>query len=240
VLALADLAIEYGGVRAVHGVSLEVSAGEAVALVGPNGAGKSSIMMAICGVVRPARGQIAFLGERIDRLPSHEIVQRGIVQVPEARLIFSAMTVGDNLLMGAYARRDTSAIRQDLSRVLDLFPALRGRLRNRAGTLSGGELQMLALGRGLMARPRLLLLDEPTLGLAPLVAREIFERLSGLHADGTTILLVEQNLRQALAFADRAYFLESGRVVAEGESRTLLRSERVVRAYLGAAAARET
>lgn len=239
-LTIADLQIRYGGVQAVGGVSLEVRSGEVVALAGANGAGKSSIMMAVCGLVQPAGGQITFLGERIDGLPPSEIVRRRIVQVPEGRMIFSEMTIGENLLMGAYTRRDKAAIQDDLARVLDLFPALRGRLADRAGTLSGGELQMLALARGLMARPKLLLLDEPALGLAPLVVREIFDLLRRLHEQGTTIFLVEQNLRQTLALADRAYILESGRIVEEGESRALLRSERVIRSYLGVSKGRES
>lgn len=244
-LDVTDLEIRHAGVAAVRGVSFEVRSGEVVALVGANGAGKSSIMMAVSGLIRPSGGEITFLGERIDRLPPHEIVSRGIVQVPEGRMIFRDMTIGDNLLMGAYARGGGPAVEADLAGALALFPVLGGRLHESAGALSGGELQMLALARGLVARPKLLLLDEPALGLAPLAAREIFgflKRLSGAvpagRQEGITILLVEQNLRQALALADRGYVLESGRIVEEGESGVLLRSERVVRSCLGAGTGR--
>lgn len=239
-LDVTDLEIRHAGVAAVRGVSLEVRSGEVVALVGANGAGKSSIMMAVSGLIRPSGGEITFLGERIDRLSPHEIVSRGIVQVPEGRMIFRDMTIGDNLLMGAYARGGGPAVEADLAGALALFPVLGGRLHESAGALSGGELQMLALARGLVARPKLLLLDEPALGLAPLAAREIFGFLKRLSGEGITILLVEQNLRQALALADRGYVLESGRIVEEGESRALLESERVVRSYLGAGTGRDS
>ena len=239
-LDVTDLEIRHAGVAAVRGVSLEVRSGEVVALVGANGAGKSSIMMAVSGLIRPSGGEVTFLGERIDRLSPHEIVSRGIVQVPEGRMIFRDMTIGDNLLMGAYARGGGPAVEADLARALALFPVLGGRLHESAGALSGGELQMLALARGLVARPKLLLLDEPALGLAPLAAREIFGFLKRLSGEGITILLVEQNLRQALALAARGYVLESGRIVEEGESRALLESERVVRSYLGAGTGRDS
>lgn len=234
-LEVRGLEVRYGRVQAVQGVSLEIREGEIVALVGPNGAGKSSTMHAISGIVRPSAGAIAFRGEPVTGLPSHEIVRRGIVQVPEGRMIFPEMTVRENLLLGAYARWDRRALAGELARVLGLFPVLRDRLEDRAAHLSGGQLQMLALARGVMGRPTLLLLDEPSLGLAPLVVREVFGLIGALRRLGVTILLVEQNVRQALALADRAYLLEGGRVVRSGDARQLLESDEVIRAYLGAA-----
>jgi branched-chain amino acid transport system ATP-binding protein len=231
VLELHDVHLSHGRIRALQGVSLEVRAGEIVTLVGPNGAGKTSLLGTVAGVHRPQRGSVTFLGERIDGHAVESIVRRGLVLVPEGRATLRHMTVRENLLLGAYVRRD-DAIAADLDRVLARFPPLRPRLSQKAGTMSGGEQQMLAIGRALMARPRLLLLDEPSLGLAPLVVAEIFATLRELRNDGVTILLVEQNARQALQLADRAYVLETGSIVLEG--RDLLADERVREAYLGA------
>jgi len=232
-LEVRGLEVRYGRIQAVQGVSLEVRRGEIVALVGPNGAGKSSTLHAISGIVRPSAGTIVFQGEPIAGLPSHEIVRRGIVQVPEGRMIFPELTVRENLLLGAYARWDRRALAGQLARVLGLFPVLGDRLEDRAAHLSGGQLQMLALARGLMGQPTLLLLDEPSLGLAPRAVREVLEVIGTLRRLGVTSLLVEQNVRQALGLADRAYLLEGGRVLRSGEARTLLESDEVVRAYLG-------
>lgn len=231
-LEVRQLEVRYGKILAVQGASLEVREGEIVALIGPNGAGKSSTLHAVSGLVRPSAGQIVFRGEPLTGLPSHEIVRRGVVQVPEGRLIFTEMTVRENLLLGGYGARDRKTLDREMARVLDLFPVLRDRLEDRAAHLSGGQLQMLALARGLMARPALLLLDEPSLGLAPLVVREVFDLIRTLRRLGMTILLVEQNVRQALDLADRAYLLEGGRITSEGDGRELLASRTLRRALL--------
>jgi branched-chain amino acid transport system ATP-binding protein len=231
-LDIRDVHLSYGRIRALRGVTVRVEAGEIVTLVGPNGAGKSSLLRAAMGVVPPQQGTVRFLGERVDRLAVETIVRRGMVLVPEERATLRHMTVRENLLLGAYPRADREAIAADLGRVLARFPPLAPRLAQKAGTLSGGEQQMLVIGRALMARPRLLLLDEPSLGLAPLVIASIFATIRGLRDDGVTILLVEQNARQALQLADRAYVLDAGLVVLEG--RELLADERVRAAYLGA------
>ena len=226
-----DLHLAYGRIRALQGVTLVVRAGEIVTLVGPNGAGKSSLLRTIAGVHRPDAGSVHALGRRIDGEPVEALVRQGIVLVPEGRATLRHLTVRENLVLGAYVRRD-GEIEADLARVLGRFPRLAERLGQKAGTLSGGEQQMLAIGRALMARPRLLLLDEPSLGLAPLVVASIFGTLRELRAEGVTILLVEQNARQALQLADHAYVLETGSIVLEGAD--LLADERVRAAYLGA------
>ena len=226
----------YGGIQALRDVSLEVAEGEIVAVIGPNGAGKTTLLNTISGVVPARSGQIIFDGQPITRLSPEKIVQLGITQVPERRQVFATMTVLDNLILGAYHRyrRDGKAeIERDLEFVLEIFPQLKDRVKQAAGTLSGGEQQMLALGRGWMAKPRLLLMDEPSLGLAPLLAREIFRVSNELRERGMTILLVEQNARAALELADRAYVLESGQVVLEGTAAQLAADERVQRVYLG-------
>jgi branched-chain amino acid transport system ATP-binding protein len=223
----------YGAVEALQGVTLEVGEGEVVALVGSNGAGKTTTLLSISGIVRARAGRVVWEGREIQNRPPHEIVRLGIVHVPEGRRIFPRLTVLENLEMGAYARRDRAGVRADLERVYGLFPVLRDRRAQPGGTLSGGEQQMLAVGRALMARPRLLVLDEPSLGLAPLVARRIFEVLGELHRSGTSILLVEQNARAALGLAARGYVLEGGRVVLAGPARELLEDPRVRSAYLG-------
>jgi len=230
-LEVNDLHLAYGRIRALQGVSLVVRPGEIVTLVGPNGAGKSSLLRTIAGVHRPDAGTVHGLGRRIDGEPVEALVRRGIVLVPEGRATLRHLTVRENLVLGAYVRRDRE-IEADLGRVLGRFPRLAERLGQKAGTLSGGEQQMLAIGRALMARPRLLLLDEPSLGLAPLVVAAIFGTLRELREEGVTILLVEQNARQGLQLADHAYVLETGSIVLEGAD--LLADERVRAAYLGA------
>jgi branched-chain amino acid transport system ATP-binding protein len=234
-LQLENLEVAYGAIRAVKGISLSVRSGELVALIGSNGAGKTTTLRTISGLLRPRAGRLVHDGADLARLPPHGIVARGIVQAPEGRQIFGGLTVRENLLLGATARRaDRTALAEDLAHVFALFPVLRERLGQSGGTLSGGEQQMLAIGRALMARPRLLLLDEPSLGLAPLIVTRIFEVIARLKAEGTTILLVEQNARKALAVADRAYVLETGRVVLEGPATELAANPAVERAYLGA------
>ena len=232
-LEVRDLQVSYGKVRAVQGVSLEVGEGEIVALIGANGAGKSSTMHAVCGIERPAGGQVRFLGHSITRLPPHRIVRRGIVQVPEGRLIFGGLTIAQNLRLGAYNVPGRARAEADIDRVLEFFPMLRERLDERGAALSGGQAQMLALARGLMARPKLLMLDEPSLGLAPIAAQEVFALIARLRDAGVTILLVEQNVRQALAIADRGYVLESGRIILDGQAAELAEHELLVSAYLG-------
>ncbi len=232
-LQVKGLDVHYGKIRAVDGLNLEVEEGGIVTLVGANGAGKTSTIHAICGIVPPAGGRIEFAGRRIDHLPAHRIMAMGIAHIPEGRQIFTNMTLRDNLLLGGYHRPDQRHLERDITAVLELFPRFQNRLDERAFNLSGGELQMLALVRGLMARPRLLLLDEPSLGLAPQVVRELFRLIRTLQQQGMTILLVEQNVRQALTIANRGYVLESGRVVLSGEAHALLRDGLVVQSYLG-------
>jgi len=231
-LEIRDLHVTYGKVRAVQGISIDVGQGEIVALIGANGAGKSSTMHAISGIVRPAKGTIRFEGEDIARWPSHRIVRRGIAQVPEGRLIFAGLTIEENLRIGGLAG-DVAREEERIGQVLDLFPVLRGRLNETASVLSGGQLQMLALARGLMAAPKLLLLDEPSLGLSPRAAMEVFDLIPTLRARGVTILLVEQNVRQALEIADRGYVLESGGITLEGSAEKLKTDEDLISAYLG-------
>ncbi len=232
-LTVEGLDVRYGKIRAVVGLDLAVNDGEIVTLVGVNGAGKSSTIRAICGVETPAAGRIEFAGQRLDRLPAHRIMALGITHVPEGRQIFTNMTLRENLLLGAYHRQDQDQVARDIETDLELFPLLQGRLDERAYNLSGGELQMLALLRGLMARPRLLLLDEPSLGLAPLVVKDLFRLIRTLRDRGVTILLVEQNLRQALSVADRGYVMESGRMILSGKAQDLLSDDQVMQAYLG-------
>jgi branched-chain amino acid transport system ATP-binding protein len=223
----------YGSIQALKDVSLTVNQGEIVTLIGANGAGKSTTLMSICGVAPPRSGEILFEGEPIHRLSPEKIVQLGICQVPEGRRIFPQMSVVENLEMGAYLRRDTAEIKRDLDHVMELFPILAQRRQQAGGTLSGGEQQMLAISRALMARPRLLLLDEPSLGLAPLVIRQIFEMIRRINREGTTVFLVEQNANQALKLAHRGYVLENGRVVLNDAAAKLLDNQAVKRAYLG-------
>ncbi|MBF0480757.1 MAG: ABC transporter ATP-binding protein [Desulfovibrionaceae bacterium] len=223
----------HGNIQALRGVSLTVAKGEIVCLIGSNGAGKTTTLMSISGVTPPRSGTIRFAGADVTRLPVEKIVAQGLTQVPEGRMIFPRLTVLENLMMGAYPRRDKAAIPGDIERVYELFPVLLERRHQLGGTLSGGEQQMLAIGRALMARPKLLLLDEPSLGLAPLFVEHIFSIIKRLNQDGATILLVEQNAQMALQIADRGYVLETGRIVLEGKAPDLLQNPQVRAAYLG-------
>ena len=223
----------YGKIQALRDVSLKVEDGEIVTLIGANGAGKSTTLMSICGVIHPRSGEILFDGKPIQQPTAPEIVKRGISQVPEGRLIFPELTVRENLDLGAFLRTDKKGIADDMEYVFQLFPILRERVSQTGGTLSGGEQQMLALGRALMARPRLLLLDEPSLGLAPIIIQQIFKIIQKVNEDGTTVFLVEQNANQALHIANRGYVMENGVVVMEGKAQELLSSEKVRKAYLG-------
>ncbi|NJB67391.1 branched-chain amino acid transport system ATP-binding protein [Desulfobaculum xiamenense] len=223
----------YGSIHALKGVSLRITEGEIVTLIGANGAGKTTTLMSICNVTPVREGKVSFRGGDITRLSSDRIVAQGITQVPEGRMIFPVLTVEENLLMGAYLRRDREGIRRDTEKVFDLFPVLRERRRQHGGTLSGGEQQMLAIGRALMAQPRLLLLDEPSLGLAPIVVENIFEVIRQINLAGTTVLLVEQNAQMALSIAHRGYVLATGEVIMEGTSEELLNDPKVRAAYLG-------
>jgi len=234
-LEIENITLLYGRIQALHGISLTVNEGEIVALIGANGAGKSTTMRAVSGLRPVASGHIRFAGRDITRMRADLRVQLGMCQAPEGRGIFPGMSVLENLEMGAYTRRDRAAISSDLDRVFSLFPRLQERRRQVGGTLSGGEQQMLAVGRALMSRPRLLLLDEPSMGLAPMLIQQIFSIISEINEQGTTILLVEQNAQQALSRAHRAYVLETGRIVKSGTGRELLHDAAVQEAYLGVA-----
>ncbi|MGP4019840.1 ABC transporter ATP-binding protein [Saccharopolyspora sp. 5N708] len=232
-LDLDDVHVHYGNIAAVQGLSLHVRSGEIVTLIGSNGAGKSTTLRTISGLLRPRRGTITFQGRRLNGVAEHDIVRRGIAHAPEGRRIFPLMTVAENLELGAFARKDKKAITEDLHNVLELFPRLRERIRQQAGTMSGGEQQMLAVGRALMARPRLLLLDEPSMGLAPVLVDLIFDTITRIREQGTTVLLVEQNALAALAVADRAYVLESGTLKLHGTAANLAKNNEIANAYLG-------
>jgi len=232
-LELRDVHTSYGAIQALRGISLVVNPGETVAVIGANGAGKTTTLMTICGILRAGAGEVRFDGASIARTPPHEIVDRGLSQVPEGRHIFPRLTVLENLEMGAYLVRSRAEIDSSLESVFALFPILAERRRQPGGTLSGGEQQMLALGRALMTSPRLLLLDEPSLGLAPLIVRDVFRTIAELRERGTTILLVEQNAHQALSIADRAYVMETGTITKEGPGRELLGDPAIRAAYLG-------
>ena len=232
-LTIENLHVSYGTIRALQGVSLEIAAGQIVTLIGANGAGKSTTLRAISGLASPRSGRILLEGEDITRLAADQIVRRGVGHSPEGRRVFANMSVRENLDLGAFTRKDHANIRQDLDRVLTLFPRLQERLSQNAGTLSGGEQQMLAMGRALMGRPKLLLLDEPSLGLAPFLVRDIFQIIRDINAQGTTVLLVEQNAHMALGIASRGYVLESGSVVLADDAQALLTNEAVKSAYLG-------
>jgi len=234
-LELQDVTLRYGRIEALHGITMQVEEGEIVALIGANGAGKTSTMRAISGLNALASGKILFDGNDITSLRADLRVIKGIGQSPEGRGVFPGMTVAENLDMGAYTRRDSSAIAADLERVYGLFPRLQERRKQAGGTLSGGEQQMLAVGRALMSRPKLLLLDEPSMGLAPMVIQQIFDIITEINQQGTTVLLVEQNAQQALSRAHRAYVLETGRIVKEGSGADLLVDPAVKEAYLGVA-----
>lgn len=235
-LLLENIHTFYGYIHALKGISLSVAEGEIVTLIGSNGAGKTTTLNTISGILSPRNGAIYLHDQRIDRLdqlPSHEVAKLGISQSPEGRKIFARLSVQENLEMGAFTRTDAAGIQQDFARVLDLFPPLEKRLNQPGGTLSGGEQQMLAIGRSLMSRPRVLLLDEPSMGLAPLLVQQIFQIIRAINAQGTTILLVEQNVQAALQVAHRGYVLETGRIVLSGDAQSLLADPQVVDAYLG-------
>ncbi len=232
-LELKDVHTYYGNIHALKGISLTVDKGEIVTLIGSNGAGKTTTLRTIQGINRPRSGSIILEGEELDKLPPHEIARRGVAQSPEGRLIFPQMTVLENLEMGAYARKDKSGMAQDLERVFTLFPRLKERIGQRGGTLSGGEQQMLAMGRALMARPRVLLLDEPSMGLSPVLVELIFETIQTINKEGTTILLVEQNALMALAIANRGYVIQTGEIVISDEAKKLQENEMVRKSYLG-------
>ena len=232
-LTVDDIHVFYGNIAAVKGISLTVYPGEIVTLIGGNGAGKSTTMRTISGLLKPKRGEIHFEGERVSGLKGHEVAQRGISQSPEGRRIFPRMTVTENLELGAFLRNDKAEIAADMDRVFDLFPRLKERLTQKSGTLSGGEQQMLAMGRALMAQPKLLLLDEPSMGLAPVLVDSVFETIRKVNDQGTTVLLVEQNALVALNIADHAYVLETGHITLEGPAKELAHNDEVRKAYLG-------
>lgn len=232
-LEISDLAVSYDQIEAVRGIDLNLQGGAITALVGANGAGKSTALLAVSGLLKATRGRITFDGVDLIRLAPHQIVARGVVQVAEGRAILTTLTVAENLALGTYARKDKSGVADDLEWVYGLFPVLKSRRAGLAGNLSGGEQQMLAIGRALMARPRVLLLDEPSMGLAPLMVQEIFRIIQEINATGLTILLVEQNVRQALRIAQRGYVLEIGKIVLSDTGTALLNDPRVVQAYLG-------
>jgi branched-chain amino acid transport system ATP-binding protein len=232
-LELRNIHTFYGHIHAIKGISLVVRPGEIVTLIGANGAGKTTTLRTISGVTRNREGEVLLNGDRVDRLPPHKIVERGICQSPEGRRIFGRMTVLENLQMGAFARKDDPEIQGDLERVLALFPRLRERLKQKGGTLSGGEQQMLAIGRALMARPKVLLLDEPSMGLAPMLVETIFNTIVEINRQGVAVLLVEQNALMALNVAQRGYVLETGRIVLDDDAKALQQNEQVQKAYLG-------
>ena len=231
-LKVEDINVYYGAIHAIKGISFEVNEGEIVTLIGANGAGKSTILKTVSGLLRSKTGSIEFMGEKIGAMAPHKIVGRGLAHVPEGRRVFTQMTVEENLEMGAYTQAN-STVSPGLEQVYEQFPRLKERRRQVAGTLSGGEQQMLAMGRALMSRPKLMMLDEPSMGLAPILVEQIFEIIQSLHRAGTTILLVEQNAQMALSVADRGYVLETGKIVTNGTGADLLNDEKVKKAYLG-------
>ncbi|HEU5103036.1 MAG TPA: ABC transporter ATP-binding protein [Roseiflexaceae bacterium] len=232
-LELNDVHSYYGNIHALKGISLTVNKGEIVTLIGSNGAGKSTTLRTISGIIQPLQGEIRLEGERIDRVPAHKVAERGLLQSPEGRRIFPRLTVRENLEMGAFTRNDKAEIATDLERVFGLFPRLRERTNQKGGTLSGGEQQMLAIGRALMGRPRVLMLDEPSMGLAPVLVDQIFSIIKDINAQGTTVLLVEQNALMALLIAHRGYVLQTGRIVLSDSAKGLSENETVQKAYLG-------
>lgn len=233
-LELKNVNVHYGAIHALQGINVNVNQGEIVTLIGANGAGKSTTLKAISGVLNPTSGEILFEGNDIAKMKSHNLVSLGIAHVPEGRRVFSKMSVMENLEMGAYSRKDKNQIRKDYKKIFDMFPRIYERRNQMAGTLSGGEQQMLAMGRALMSKPRLLLLDEPSMGLAPLIVKQIFSIIEDINKSGTTILLVEQNATMALKVADRAYVIQHGIIEMEGSAEKLLNDESVKNAYLGA------
>ena len=234
-LSIQNLSVHYGGIHALQGISLEVPAGKIVTLIGANGAGKSTTLNTVIGLVKSSAGSVVFNGKNILGQPTKGLVEQGLVLVPEGRRIFPNLTVHENLTLGAYARTDTEAIEKDRERVFSLFPRLKERLKQKAGTLSGGEQQMLAVGRALMSKPKVLMMDEPSLGLAPIIVGMIFDIIKEINSTGVTVLLVEQNAKAALEAADLAYVLETGRITLFGSGKDLLADDRVRKAYLGEA-----
>jgi branched-chain amino acid transport system ATP-binding protein len=232
-LEIQDLHVYYGGIHALHGISLRVPDGQIVALLGANGAGKSTTLRTISGIVRPTEGDVLLDGKSLIGLRSFEVLRRGVAMVPEGRRVFTNLTVSENLRLGAYARQDSQEVQHDVEEVFALFPRLKEREKQSAGTLSGGEQQMLALGRALMSKPRVLMIDEPSLGLAPILAQGVFQKLKELNEVGQTILLIEQNARAALSIADYAYILETGSIVLEGPAKELSEQDEVRKSYLG-------
>ena len=232
-LRVKDLNVYYDAIHALKNVSFEVNEGEIVTLIGANGAGKTTTLHTISGLLRGKSGKIEFMNEEIQQKPAHEILKMGLAQVPEGRRVFTHMTVLENLEMGAFARKDRTTVADDLDRVFQSFPRLKERRRQIAGTLSGGEQQMLARGRAMMSSPRMIMLDEPSMGLSPILVEEIFSIIREIHQNGTTVLLVEQNAQMALSIADRAYVLETGKVVLQGDAHEMLDNQDVRRAYLG-------
>ena len=232
-LEIKDIEVFYGVIQAIKGISFEVNEGEVIALIGANGAGKTTILHTITGLLSPKKGSVIFEGKDITKVPAHKIVSLGMAHVPEGRRVFAELSVYQNLKMGAYTRKDKAEIAQTLEMVYKRFPRLEERKNQLAGTLSGGEQQMLAMGRALMSHPKLLMLDEPSMGLAPILVEQIFEIIQGLHKAGTTILLVEQNAQAALSVADRGYVLETGKIVTSGSGQELLDSPAIKKAYLG-------
>jgi branched-chain amino acid transport system ATP-binding protein len=232
-LEVEGLEVAYGGIQAVKGIDLEIRSGELVALIGANGAGKTTTLKTLCGLLRPSAGRISYAGEDASQIPAHGFAQRGLVMVPEGRGVFSRLSVHENLQMGAYCRNDHDVIAADIERIYGLFPRLKERYKQLAGTLSGGEQQMVAIGRAMLSRPRLLLLDEPSMGLAPLIVHKIFEIIRQIASEGVTMLLVEQNARLALKTAQRGYVMESGRITCTDSAEALLANPKVQHAYLG-------
>ena len=232
-LEVKDISVYYGVIQALKGISLEVNEGEIVALIGANGAGKSTTMQSIMGLIHPKSGEIYYNGERIDKMSTHNIVKMGMTEVPEGRHIFQELSVIENIMLGAYTVKDREEKKKDLEKVFKLFPRLQERRNQVAGTLSGGEQQMLAISRALMSKPKLLLLDEPSMGLSPLLVDEVFDIIKEIHNQGTTILLVEQNAEKALRIADKAYVLETGNITLSGTGKELRNNDLVIKAYLG-------
>ena len=232
-LEIKDLEVYYGMIQAIKGISFEVNEGEVIALIGANGAGKTTILHTISGLIAPKKGSITFEGQEITKIPAHKIVENGLAQVPEGRRVFPSLSVLQNLRLGAYTRKDKKEIDDTLKMIYERFPRLEERKNQPAGTLSGGEQQMLAMGRALMSKPRIILMDEPSMGLSPIFVNEIFDIIKQVSASGTTVLLVEQNAKKALSIADRGYVLETGKIVKEGKASDLLNDEAVKKAYLG-------
>ena len=232
-LEVKDLEVYYGVIQAIKGVSFQVNQGEVIALIGANGAGKTTILHTITGLLSPKKGQVLFEGKDITKVPAHKIVSMGMAHVPEGRRVFAELSVYENLKMGAYTRKDKGEIEESLANVYKRFPRLEERKNQMAGTLSGGEQQMLAMGRALMSKPKIILMDEPSMGLSPILVNEIFDIIQAVSESGTTVLLVEQNAKKALSIADRAYVLETGNIVLEGNAKDLLEDDSIKKAYLG-------